>query len=573
MMRWVLMLWALLAGWGAVQAADEIGSWEAEAQRLDELLGRKQFDQALELGAPFLERTRREWGNTHPNTAQALGMVARLYYLKGQYARAEPLLVEARVIRERSFGRDHPKTVDTLESQAALYMALKNWDKAEPLLVETLESRRRQWGDGHPGLAVYQDNLGLLHMNKGRPDKARIWFIQGLQLRKKIFAADVPRPEDSLINLAELARGEGHMQEAEARYADALRENAEGLAVQRLNRARIFNDLGALHWSRGDVPAGERYFDQALVEVRDLYGPDNPKLAVWMSNLGRVHYQRKDYARAALLLKEALAITSRTPSATDPQLTAAIRENLAVLARAAERDRRPGPLRASLPSAATSPSPPDIEPAAPAPVAPPPPGPEITTPFHTLGCYGNQKQVDEAWQHLKAKGWPGFRKPRTRDGVTLTCVIAGPFKIHEEAVGPEAAPPQDHVAPKPEPGTTAGILPPLLQPAVAMPMTATVGIRTSPPQPTVAPAVSAGTWPRKGDYYYSLGCFGIAEYLNDVRVKLSPTGLPAFEKSVRGLTCLFTGPFVDPVVRDSAGERLAAAGFTGLKFRQAEGDW
>nr|CAX83942.1 TPR repeat domain protein [uncultured bacterium] len=575
---WIIRAtWVLLACWGTAQAGD-IGTWEAEAQRLDGLLGRKQFDQALEQGLPFLERTRREWGNTHPNTAQTLGMVARLYYLKGLYAQAQPLLVEALAIRERSFGRSHPRTVDTLESLSALYMALKDWAKAEPLLVETLEGRRRQWGDDHPGLAIYQDNLGLLHTNRGRPDKARIWFIQGLQLRKKVFAPDVPRPEDSLINLAELARGKGQLKEAEARYVEALRENAEGLAVQRLTRARIFNDLGTLHWSQGDERTGNRHFDQALAEVRDLYGPDNPKLAVWMSNQGRVHYQRKDYPRAAMLLQEALAVTNRAPGGPDAQLVAAIQENLAVLARASERNQRPGPSRANLALAEAAAPPPDRKPpipapdlapaprvvpaldSTPAPRATPSPGPGINTPFHTLGCYREQENVDEALNQLKAKGWPGFRRPRTQDGVILTCVIAGPFKRHEEAERPAEPPVAASVA---SPDPTASATP--------SPVTAT--LRPSPPEAVEGPPHPVGVLPRRGDYYYSLGCYGVAEYLDDARTRLGRTGLPVFEKSTRGLTCLFTGPFADAASQESAGRQLAGSGYTGLKVRQAEADW
>jgi tetratricopeptide (TPR) repeat protein len=56
----------------------------------------------------------------------------------GDYARAEPLLREAREIRKKALGEAHPHYADSLDNLAWLYVSTGEYARAEPLLRQAL---------------------------------------------------------------------------------------------------------------------------------------------------------------------------------------------------------------------------------------------------------------------------------------------------------------------------------------------------------------------------------------------------------------------------------------------------
>ncbi|WP_375471124.1 tetratricopeptide repeat protein, partial [uncultured Nostoc sp.] len=59
-------------------------------------------------------------GEEHPDIAQSLNNLAKLYYLQGRYIEAEPFYLQALEIFERRLGADHPNTVTVRKNLADL---------------------------------------------------------------------------------------------------------------------------------------------------------------------------------------------------------------------------------------------------------------------------------------------------------------------------------------------------------------------------------------------------------------------------------------------------------------------
>jgi CHAT domain-containing protein len=73
----------------------------------------------------------------------SLNNLAKLYYSLGEYAKAEPLLVQALDIEKRVLGETNPDYAMSLNNLAMLYQSLGEYAKAEPLNRQTMEFRTK----------------------------------------------------------------------------------------------------------------------------------------------------------------------------------------------------------------------------------------------------------------------------------------------------------------------------------------------------------------------------------------------------------------------------------------------
>ena len=67
--------------------------------------------------------------------ATAMNNVATLYQAIGRYTQAEPLLLEASKIQQRTLGDDHPHTVASLSNLATVYQAMGEEARARRVLT------------------------------------------------------------------------------------------------------------------------------------------------------------------------------------------------------------------------------------------------------------------------------------------------------------------------------------------------------------------------------------------------------------------------------------------------------
>ena len=75
------------------------------------------------------------YGQGHHEYATAMNNVATLFQALGRYNEAEPLLLEASKIQQRTLGDDHPHTVASLSNLATVYQAMGEGQRAEAMQV------------------------------------------------------------------------------------------------------------------------------------------------------------------------------------------------------------------------------------------------------------------------------------------------------------------------------------------------------------------------------------------------------------------------------------------------------
>ena len=101
--------------------------------------------------------------------ATSLNNLARLYYLIGKYAQAEPLYVRALAIKEKQLGSNHPDTATSLNNLASLYESISKYAEAELLFVRALEIVEKSLGNNHPNTQAIRENLEILRQQLVKP--------------------------------------------------------------------------------------------------------------------------------------------------------------------------------------------------------------------------------------------------------------------------------------------------------------------------------------------------------------------------------------------------------------------
>ncbi|MBI4660469.1 MAG: CHAT domain-containing protein, partial [Verrucomicrobia bacterium] len=121
----------------------------------------------------------------NPDTALFLNSVAALYFNKGDYAKAEPLLERALKICEKALGSDHPSTARAIHNLAILYVWRGKYAKAEPALEQALRILEKVLGQDHPDTGVVFFNLALLFLDMNNKPVARAMAAKAQQAELK----------------------------------------------------------------------------------------------------------------------------------------------------------------------------------------------------------------------------------------------------------------------------------------------------------------------------------------------------------------------------------------------------
>ena len=87
--------------------------------------------------------------------------------------------------RKFKIGDDHPDTLETKNDLAVLYMEQGDYANAEPLLLEAIKGRRLKLGDKHPHTIESVKNLIDLYEAWNKSERAEQWRAKLLQTEAK----------------------------------------------------------------------------------------------------------------------------------------------------------------------------------------------------------------------------------------------------------------------------------------------------------------------------------------------------------------------------------------------------
>ncbi len=177
------------------------------------------------------------------------------------YAKAEPLYMQARESLKRVLGQEHPDYSASLNNLAVFYASMGEDAQAEPLFIQALNIRKRVLGEEHPSYGTSLHNLAGLYVSMNDYAKAEPLARQALSIsrvsldssalilaeRQQLAMSQAIRYQlDGYISLA-LESGQFHVSAAREilrwKGATLVRQRAMRMAAEDPSIAEQFNEL------------------------------------------------------------------------------------------------------------------------------------------------------------------------------------------------------------------------------------------------------------------------------------------------------------------------------------------
>jgi tetratricopeptide (TPR) repeat protein len=212
-----------------------------------------------------------------PPICELMHGLGSIFYTKGLYAEAEPLMRKVLELDEKIYGISSVEVSSGLSNLALLLKAMGQFKEADALLRRSLEINLQRFGDRHPRVAMNLSGLALVSMETGRLVEAEELFRRALLIDQEVFGDFHPAVGRDLHNLALLLISTGRTAEAEPlswRSLEILRA-AHGETHPR--PARVMQILAGILRDLGRPDEAEPLARQALEIFEGILGPDHPQ--------------------------------------------------------------------------------------------------------------------------------------------------------------------------------------------------------------------------------------------------------------------------------------------------------
>jgi serine/threonine-protein kinase len=291
---------------GAGETLDAAGTLRQLAQALVHSVRYAAADSAA---AAALELEERLLGPNHPDLAVLLHEAATIAVYRGDLARAERYQRRALALRVQFGGPDDSLTADSHVDLGALLRRQGRIADAEREFRRGLAIRARVSRPDDPQLAhAMLETAYLLDEEQGRYAEAESLFRQALVIRRQAYGDGHPMVAATLLDLAEflLHRGDTASAAAPARAGYAMMRRTYG--PEHPVVATFMARLAAVLHRTGRLGEADSLFRRSIAMDRQMLGPDHVNVAGVEINYGRLLIERHEYARAKLVLQDALRI-------------------------------------------------------------------------------------------------------------------------------------------------------------------------------------------------------------------------------------------------------------------------
>ncbi len=169
------------------------------------------------LAEPLLMRAlainEKSYGSEHPDVARALNNLAQLLQDTNRLSEAEPLMKRVVTIFEKSYGPDHPNVASALSNLAALLQATNRLSEAEPLMNRALAIDEKSYGPEHPNVAIRLNNLAQLLQDTNRLSEAEPLMRRALRIFLRSLGPQHPSTRKVRANYAGILEAMGRTEE------------------------------------------------------------------------------------------------------------------------------------------------------------------------------------------------------------------------------------------------------------------------------------------------------------------------------------------------------------------------
>ena len=351
--------------------------WQELMEQAEAQIAKGEYARGEETAGQLVEEARKVFGDSHPDTATSLNVLADAQLRQGKYAEARKNFSAALNIYEQRLGPDHVNTAAALNNLALVLEKLGDYPAAESLLRRSLRILEKELGKQHQDTAITLSNLGRVRdlqgkfgeasrgaadedaarlstraqelMERGQYQEAETLQHRVVAIHEKTLGAEHPTTATSLSNLGNVLYLQGKFKEAEEMHRRVLAVREKVLGMEHPDTATSMNNLANVLQQQGkddllapsEARAQARFNLQAYTETENLFrkalaiqertlGPEHPATANTLNNLSTYLDRRGRAEEAEPLQRRALDILEKSLGPLHPD-TAAMLTTLAVM--------------------------------------------------------------------------------------------------------------------------------------------------------------------------------------------------------------------------------------------------
>lgn len=308
-----------------------------------------QIDQSFSASSSALASSSKS-DSSKPDSSRAhqLTEEAMVAQRAGNFAQAEPLLLEALQIREKGFKGDRPigLLIGSIERLADCYFLQGKYNQAQLLYLRAVAARRQTSANRDSSLVRDLTNLAVLYQRQGKSSEAddiskqalslvENQWGESLELSNALLARAKVLLDTNVLDTNSLDTSSLGTNRAVA--ATALLERALSLRLKEAKGndssvSSILTTLAKAYLESDNYHAAEKSLKQALAIDLASSGRESLPVVVDLSTIGQLYLRQGKYAASEHAYVEALEISTRLKGEGHPE-TATCKNNLALLYR------------------------------------------------------------------------------------------------------------------------------------------------------------------------------------------------------------------------------------------------
>ncbi len=183
--------------------------WNLCRMQAEQAVIEQKWDTAESLWLRALELSN-TFNTADPRLPQTLDNLASLYYVRGQFEKAEAFALQTLEITKKVYGNMHSKVASCLNNIAGIYFTQNLLKKAEPFCVQILDIYNSLYGEDHPDIGMAHNNLAMVYHAQGKYNLAKLHYEQALPIRKRVLGNAHPSVQTLLDGYLELLQRLGH---------------------------------------------------------------------------------------------------------------------------------------------------------------------------------------------------------------------------------------------------------------------------------------------------------------------------------------------------------------------------
>jgi tetratricopeptide (TPR) repeat protein len=231
--------------------------------------------------------------------------------LSGNFAKGTEVFENAMITQKELLGEDHPRLAASIFNLGMIKRILHKHEEAMSHFQIALQIQFLSIQKHHPDTMNTQMEIGITKLEMSKIDEAMEEFKSLLQTQVEILGHIHPD-----VALTHHYMGICHFKNNDIQKASKKLDRSfrirQKLKMDCPKVANLLEDMGLLHMRKGRLDKAFNALMDSLRIRRDCLGEDHYELSYSAFNLGRLSFEKRDFAQALLYFKEAMRIALRS---------------------------------------------------------------------------------------------------------------------------------------------------------------------------------------------------------------------------------------------------------------------